>query len=44
MTNLERELKSSDITLLTKVYRLKAIAFPVVMYRCASWIMKKAEL
>ena len=44
MTNLDRELKSRDITLLTKVYRLKAIAFPVVMYRCESRIIKKAEL
>ena len=43
MTNLDRELKSRDITLLTKVYRLKAIAFPVVMYRCESWVVKKAE-
>ena len=44
MTNLDRELKSRDITLLTKVYRFKAIAFPVVMYRCESLIIKKAEL
>ena len=44
MTNLDRELKSRDITLLTKVYRLKAIAFPVVMYRCETLIIKKAEL
>ena len=39
----DRELKSRDITLLTKVYRLKAIAFPVVMYRCESQAIEKTE-
>ena len=43
MTNLDSVLKSRDITLLTKVHLLKAMAFPVVMYRCASWTIKKAE-
>ena len=43
MTNLERVLKSRDITLLTKVHRVKAMVFPVVMYRCESWTIKKAE-
>ena len=43
MTNLDSILKSRDITLLTKVYIVKATAFPVVMYRCESWIIKKAE-
>ena len=44
MTNLDSILKSRDITLLTKVYTVKAIVFPVVMYRCESWTIKKAEL
>ena len=43
MTNLYSLLKSRDITLLTKVCILKAIVFPVVMYRCESWMIKKAE-
>ena len=43
MTNLDSILKSRDIILLTKVYLIKAIVFPVVMYGCESWTMKKAE-
>ena len=43
MTNLDSILKSRDITLPTKVCLVKAMAFPVVMYGCESWIMKKAE-
>ena len=43
MTNLDSILKSWDITLLTKVHLVKASVFPVVMYRCESWITKKAE-
>ena len=43
MTNLESILKSRDITLPTKVHLVKAVVFPVVMYRCESWIIKKAE-
>ena len=43
MTTLDSILKSRDITLLTKVYIVKAMAFPVVMYRCESWTIKKAE-
>ena len=43
MTNLESILKSRDITLPTKVHLVKAIAFPVVMYGCASWTIKTAE-
>ena len=43
MTNLDRILKSRDITLPTKVHLVKAMVFPVVMYRCESWTMKKAE-
>ena len=43
ITNLDSILKSRDITLLTKVYTVKAIVFPVVMYRCESWARKKAE-
>ena len=43
MTNLDNILKSRDITLPTKVYRVKAVVFPVVMYGCESWTMKKAE-
>ena len=43
MTNLNRVLKSRDITLPTKVYLVKAIVFPVVMYRCESWTVNKAE-
>ena len=43
MANLDSILKSRDITLLTKVHLVKAIVFPVVMYRCESWIINKAE-
>ena len=43
MTNLESILKSRDITLPTKVYLVKAMFFPVVMYGCESWTIKKAE-
>ena len=43
MTNLDGVLKSKDIILLTKVLIVKAIVFPVVMYRCESWTVKKAE-
>ena len=43
MTNLDSILKSRDITLLTKVCMVKAMIFPVVMYRCESWTIKKAE-
>ena len=43
MTNLYSILKSRDITLLTKVHLVKAIIFPVVMYGCESWTVKKAE-
>ena len=42
MTNLDSILKSRDITLPTKVHLVKAMVFPVVMYGCESWIMKKA--
>ena len=44
MTNLDSTLKSRDITLLTKVCLVKAVVFPVVMYGCESWTIKKAEL
>ena len=44
MTNLDIILKSRDITLLTKVCVVKAMVFPVVMYGCESWAIKKAEL
>ena len=43
MTNLDSILKSRDITLPTKVHLVKAVIFPVVMYRCESWTVKKAE-
>ena len=43
MTNLYSILKSRDITSLTKVHLVKAMVFPVVMYRCESWTLKKAE-
>ena len=43
MTNLDSRLKSRDITLPTKVCLLKAMVFPVVMYECKSWTVKKAE-
>ena len=42
-TNLDSILKSRDITLPTNVYLVKAMVFPVVMYRCESWTMKKTE-
>ena len=44
MTNLDSIIKSRDITLLTKVRLVKAMVFPVIMYRCESWTIKKAEL
>ena len=43
MTNLDSILKSRDITLLTKVHQVKAMVYPVVMYGCESWTIKKAE-
>ena len=43
VTNLDSTLKSRDITLLTKIHKVKAIVFPVVMYGCESWTVKKAE-
>ena len=43
MTNLDSILKSSDITLPTKAHLVKAMVFPVVVYRCKSWTIKKAE-
>ena len=43
MANLDSILKSRDITLLTKVHLVKAIVFPVVMYGCESWTIKKDE-
>ena len=42
-TNLDSILKRKDITLLTKIYLAKAMVFPVVMYGCESWTIKKAE-
>ena len=44
LTNLDSILKSRDITLSTKVHLVKAMIFPVVMYGCESWTIKKAEL
>ena len=44
MTNLDGIFKSRDITLPTKIHLVKAMVFPVVMYRCESWTIKKAEL
>ena len=44
MTNLDSILQSRDITLPTKVHLVKAMGFPVVMYGCESWTVKKAEL
>ena len=44
MTNLDSILKSRDITLLTKVHLVKAMVFPVVMYGCESWTIRKTEL
>ena len=43
ITNLESILKSRDITLSTKVHLVKVMVYPVVMYRCESWTIKKAE-
>ena len=43
VTNLDSILKSRDISMLTKVHLVKAVAFPVVMYGCESWTIKKAE-
>ena len=43
MTNLDNILKSRDITFSTKVYLVKAMVFPVIMYGCESWTTKKAE-
>ena len=43
MTNLESMLKSTDITWPTKVHLVKAMVFPVVMYGCGSWTIKKTE-
>ena len=43
MTNIDSILKSRDITLLTKMHIVKAMVFPVVMYGCESWTVKKAE-
>ena len=43
MTNLDDVLKSRGVTLSTKVHLVKAMAFPVVMYRCESWTIKKTE-
>ena len=43
MTNLDSILKSKDMTLLTKVHLVKAMVFPIVMYGCESWTIKKAE-
>ena len=43
MTNLDRILKSRDIALLTKVHLVKAMVFPIVIYGCESWTIKKAE-
>ena len=43
MTNLDSILKSRDITIPTKVHLVKALVFPVVMYGCESWTIKKAE-
>ena len=44
MTNIDSILKSRDITLATKVHLVKAMVFPVVMYGCETWTIKKAEL
>ena len=43
MTNLDSILKSRELTLLTKIHIVKAMTFPIVMYKCESWIIKKAE-
>ena len=44
MTNLDSVLKGRDITLLTKIRTVKAMIFPVVIYRCESWTIKETEL
>ena len=44
MTNLDSVLKGRDITLLTKIHTVKAMIFPVVIYRCESWTVKETEL
>ena len=43
MTNLDSILESRDVTLLTKIHLVKAMVFPVVMYGCENWTIKKAE-
>ena len=43
MTNLNSILKSKDITLLTKIHLVKAMVFPLVIYRCESWTIRKAD-
>ena len=43
LAKMDSILKSRDITLLTKVHKVKAMVFPVVMYRCMSWTIKKTE-
>ena len=43
MAKLDSELESKDVTLPTKVHIVKAMVYPVVMYRCESWTIKKAE-
>ena len=43
MTNIDSVLKSRDITLLTKFHIIKATIFPVIMYKCESWTIKKTE-
>jgi len=43
MTNLDSLLKNKDITLPTKIHTVKALVFPVAIYRCESWTIKKAE-
>ena len=43
MTNLDSILKGRDITLLTKVHNVKAMVFPILLYRCEIWTIKKAE-
>ena len=43
MTNLDSILKNRDITLLTKIHTVNAIVFPLVMYGCENWTIKKAE-
>ena len=43
MTNLDSKLKSGDITLPTKVHLVKAVVFPIVMFGCESWTIKKSE-